>query len=70
MNTRILLTVCLLFQTILVGAQNTNDFIKGADVGFLIGQERRGQKFHDVNGNERECPGPTQSMINASLFCI
>ena len=31
------------------------DFVKGADVGFLAGQERRGVKFHDKNGNEREC---------------
>ncbi len=32
-----------------------NDFVKGADVGFLAGQEKRGVKFHDRNGNEREC---------------
>lgn len=31
------------------------DFVKGADVGFLAGQERRGQKFYDVADNEREC---------------
>ena len=31
------------------------DFVKGADVGFLTGQEQRGQKFYDVKGNEREC---------------
>ena len=31
------------------------DFVKGADVGFLQGQERRGVKFHDRNGQEREC---------------
>ena len=31
----------------------TPDFVKGADVGFLAGQERRGQKFHDRNGQER-----------------
>ncbi len=31
------------------------DFVKGADVGFLTGQEKRGVKFHDRNGNEREC---------------
>ncbi len=52
---RILLTACLLLQTILIGAQVNNDFVKGADVGFLTGQERHGQKFHDVRGNEREC---------------
>ena len=31
------------------------DFVKGADVGFLQGQEQRGVKFHDRNGHEREC---------------
>ena len=31
------------------------DFVKGADVGFLTGQEQRGVKFHDVKGKEREC---------------
>ncbi len=31
------------------------DFVKGADVGFLTGQERRGVVFHDRNGREREC---------------
>ena len=35
-------------------AQETN-FVKGADVGFLQGQERRGVVFHDRNGREREC---------------
>lgn len=28
------------------------DFVKGADVGFLAGQERHGVKFHDRNGND------------------
>ena len=36
-------------------AQRSSDFVKGADVGFLTSQERRGVVFHDVNGNEREC---------------
>mgnify|MGYP002853831021 CR=1 FL=1 len=36
-------------------AQAYKDFVKGADVGFLASQERGGQKFHDVGGNEREC---------------
>ena len=31
------------------------DFVKGADVGFLAGQERHGVKFHDRQGQEREC---------------
>ena len=32
-----------------------NDFVKGADVGFLLGQERHGVVFHDREGREREC---------------
>ena len=35
--------------------QLQNDFVKGADVGFLTGQERRGVVFHDREGREREC---------------
>ena len=31
------------------------DFVKGADVGFLQGQERRGVVFHDRQGRQREC---------------
>ena len=38
----------------LTNTQNP-DFVKGADVGFLSGQERQGVKFHDRNGQEREC---------------
>ena len=44
----------MLTCTLLAQPKN-DDFVKGADVGFLAGQERRGQKFHDVKGNEREC---------------
>ena len=42
---------------LVAGAQQTttDDFVKGADVGFLTGQERHGVKFHDRNGREREC---------------
>ena len=29
--------------------------MKGADVGFLTMQEKRGVVFHDRNGREREC---------------
>ena len=36
-------------------AQKADDFVKGADVGFLPMQERRGVRFHDRNGHEREC---------------
>jgi arabinogalactan endo-1,4-beta-galactosidase len=37
------------------GVHAQNDFVKGADVGFLTGQEKHGVKFHDRNGKEREC---------------
>ena len=42
---------------LVAGAQQTTkaDFVKGADVGFLTGQERHGVQFHDRNGREREC---------------
>lgn len=41
--------------TVLAQHNSVGDFVKGADVGFLLGQERRGVKFHDRNGKEREC---------------
>lgn len=31
------------------------DFVKGADVGFLLEEERSGIVFHDRQGREREC---------------
>ncbi|MBR0525826.1 MAG: glycosyl hydrolase 53 family protein [Prevotella sp.] len=47
----------LLMLPLVAGAQQTTtaDFVKGADVGSLTGQERHGVKFHDRNGREREC---------------
>lgn len=36
-------------------ANSDIDFVKGADVSWLTGQEARGQKFYDTMGNEREC---------------
>ena len=47
----------LLMLPLAAAAQQTTtaDFVKGADVGFLTGQERHGVKFHDRNGREREC---------------
>ena len=36
-------------------ALTKKDFVKGADVGFLLRQERSGVKFHDRQGREREC---------------
>lgn len=53
MKTIILLLALLM--PLIADAQAKDDFIKGADVGFLTGQERRGQKFYDTKGNEREC---------------
>ena len=49
-----LLTLLLLLPLLAFGQQQ-NDFVKGADVGFLTGQERRGVVFHDREGREREC---------------
>ncbi len=50
------ISLLLLVLPLLADAQSaTKDFVKGADVGFLTGQERRGVKFHDRNGQEREC---------------
>ncbi|MCR4994015.1 MAG: arabinogalactan endo-1,4-beta-galactosidase [Bacteroidales bacterium] len=50
-----ILLFTLLLTAVLTMAAQENDFVKGADVGFLAGQERRGVKFHDRNGQEREC---------------
>ena len=55
---KILMSALLLFCSLSMTAQVENgkkDFVKGADVGFLAGQERRGVKFHDKNGKERVC---------------
>jgi len=43
-----------LMAPLLLSAQS-KDFVKGADVGFLLGQEKRGVVFHDRQGREREC---------------
>ena len=49
-----LMTLLLLLPLLAFGQQQ-NDFVKGADVGFLTGQERRGVVFHDREGRDREC---------------
>ena len=49
------LSLLLLLCAIPLVAQRKADFVKGADVGFLAGQEARGVKFHDRLGREREC---------------
>ena len=48
------ITLLLLAVSSVCAAQQ-KDFVKGADVGFLTGQERQGVKFHDRQGQEREC---------------
>jgi len=55
---QLLLSALFLFPLIPVSARKRpadTTFVKGADVGFLLGQERRGVKFHDRSGHEREC---------------
>ena len=54
---KILFTLLLLLigRSFPGGLAAQNNFVKGADVGFLTGQERRGVVFHDRNGREREC---------------
>lgn len=52
----ICLAWCLIANTTTQAQSNiANHFVKGADVGFLTEQERRGIKFHDRTGKEREC---------------
>ena len=50
-----IVSLLLLLCAIPLAAQPATDFVKGADVGFLAGQEARGVKFHDRQGREREC---------------
>ena len=53
MRTKLL--IFLLLFPLLAFGQQKSDFVKGADVGFLTGQEHRGVVFHDREGREREC---------------
>ena len=54
MQRLIMLLLCqLLAGMSLAQDSGKKDFVKGADVGFLTGQERRGTVFHDRNGKER-----------------
>lgn len=50
-----LASVFLLLLPLLSLAQDGTDFVKGADVSFLLGQEKRGVRFSDRTGREREC---------------
>ena len=54
MKTRQLL-LAIMALPLFCSAQTNKDFVKGADVGFLTMQEKRGIVFHDRNGREREC---------------
>lgn len=58
MRKTIIVALLLLLSATSLKAQNhaaDAHFVKGADVGFLAGQEARGVKFHDRQGREREC---------------
>ena len=50
-----LLLVSMVMALFSQSAFAQSDFVKGADVGFLTGQEKHGVKFHDRDGKEREC---------------
>ncbi len=50
-----LLLVSMVMALLSQSAFAQSDFVKGADVGFLTGQEKHGVKFHDRDGKEREC---------------
>ena len=51
----LLLATSLMMMGSTFAQSQGKDFVKGADVGFLAGQERRGVVFHDRNGQVREC---------------
>lgn len=57
MTRKTIISLLLLLCTTLQAQDKASatDFVKGADVGFLAGQEARGVKFHDRQGREREC---------------
>ena len=50
---QLFLSMVCLMACVMLQAQDKKDFVKGADVGFLQGQEQRGVVFHDRNGKER-----------------
>ena len=54
---RLITTAISLFAgvALLTNAQTKNDFVKGADMGFLTQQERQGVKFYDLQGRQRDC---------------
>ena len=52
---RLWMMVAMMLPVLAWAQDGGKDFVKGADVGFLTGQERRGVVFHDRSGREREC---------------
>ena len=57
MKTLVSIIISLMMPMMLSAQEDVNnqDFVKGADVGFLTGQENKGVKFHDREGRERDC---------------
>ena len=55
MNKLRLIIVAVLLPLLASAQTGKKDFVKGADVGFLTGQERHGVQFHDRHGAVREC---------------
>ena len=47
-----LLLVSMVMALVSQSAFAQSDFVKGADVGFLTGQEKHGVKFHDRDGKD------------------
>ena len=55
MTFRLFLLAVTMMVPMMAQSQTDRDFVKGADVGFLTGQEQHGVKFHDRQGRERDC---------------
>ena len=55
MTLRHMLLGLLMLPMVAAAQPKANDFVKGADVGFLTAQEQHGIKFHDRQGRERDC---------------
>ena len=55
MTFRLMLLAATMMVPRMAQSQTNDDFVKGADVGFLTAQEQRGVRFHDREGHERDC---------------
>ena len=55
MNKLRLIIAAVLLPLLASAQTGKKNFVKGADVGFLTGQERHGVQFHDRHGAVREC---------------